>query len=157
RRVDVMLFGEPRTFQANRDGTGIVIGSRATRHAIVMRPQKEVRSRFGPTGSNDDVVVGPLKNRRVAKAMEQYEQLIPGPDIGLSLNLIVSREREHLHIFAEFFRRHLLQHLDDCRVRFFRPALMGTYDEHDGYRFCSPRLMHRTTSCPSGWLGIGRQ
>jgi hypothetical protein len=123
-RADGILFKEPRAFQADGDGAGVVVGSRSARYGIVMRTEQEMRPAVGTAGSHDDVVVAPLKSRRISEIAEECKQKIPGAVVGLSFRQIMARESEHINEREESLRRYAAQHVGDLGVRRVRPAIL---------------------------------
>ena len=87
---------------------------------------------FNAAGAGHNIIVTPLQDRFVPKALEQFEQEISGPNIGFSLGGVVPRKRDHLHKEAHSIRRHATQHTGDDRVRRFRLAIFRVRNEHDG-------------------------
>src|SRR5215470_5776593 len=62
-RANIMPSDEARTFEANRDSAGVVVGTRRTGHRIVVRSKEDKWAIVRPAGRDDDVVVVALKRR----------------------------------------------------------------------------------------------
>src|SRR5215831_2494104 len=65
--TNIVPCDQPCTFQANRDGAGIVVRSRRAGHGVVMGSNENKWSIPRPKRSHHDIVTAALKGRLVAK------------------------------------------------------------------------------------------
>ena len=132
--ADLVPPYQPCAFETHRERARIIICPRCAGHGIVMRAQQNERAAPSLIRSHDDVIVGSLQGRRVAKAARQLQQQISGSAIGLVLGEVMARERQHLHKSSKVRRRNVCQNLCDGGIWRCGCAIVGMSSLHRSFR-----------------------
>ena len=101
--AQVVLLDQTGAFEADRDGAGIVVGSRRAGDGIVMRAEQNVGLLGLCTGREHYVVELALEGRSVAQAPRMLEQQVPGSAIGALVSRVVARKCQPLDNGAQVF------------------------------------------------------